>query len=62
MEMKKPDNREPLQTAGTQLYHEVWNLIERYSKESDLTVYEAIGALEAVKADMLSQLPKINRA
>ena len=49
-----------IQSAGTQLKNEVMNMVMRYGKESDVSVYESIGALEAVKADLLEMLVKHN--
>lgn len=46
-------------TEGTlQLYREIHSLIKRYTDECDLTLYETIGALEAVKADYLEARAK----
>jgi len=41
-----------------QMRDEIWKVIDRYSKESDVTGYQTIGLLEAIKADLLDQLPK----
>lgn len=38
---------------GTQIYHELHNVIRRYMDESpNLTLYEIIGALDMVKQDV----------
>lgn len=42
--------------AASQLRHELMNAVLRYGRESDVTVYQAIGALEAVKADLIDML------
>ena len=42
--------------AGSQLRRELFNVIRRYGKESAVTVYQAIGALEIVKADLIDGL------
>lgn len=49
------------ETGGQQLYHEVKRIISRLGKESELTIYEAVGALEAVKADLLDELDASGR-
>lgn len=40
-----------------QLRREIWNLcVNRYGQESEITVWETIGVLEVVKADLLDAL------
>lgn len=45
--------------AATQLKNEIENIIHRYGMESDVSVFTAIGALEAVKANLLDRLAEI---
>ena len=43
--------------ATVQLRQEIWNLcVNRYGQESDITVWETIGVLEVVKADLMDAL------
>ena len=42
--------------SSTKLYHELFNTLNRYMQESDVTIFTCIGALEAVKADCLDAL------
>lgn len=42
--------------AATKMKNEIVAVIDRYSQESDVTVYETIGALEVVKDQMLEAL------
>lgn len=42
--------------AATQLRNELMAVIRRYGKESDVSVYTALGALEIVKADLIEKL------
>jgi hypothetical protein len=44
--------------ASNQLYREIHSIVSRYADESDLTLFETIGALEAVKADYLAARAK----
>lgn len=45
------------QPATAQLRMEIWNLcVNRYGQESDITVWETIGVLEVVKADLMDAL------
>jgi len=44
--------------APTQLRREILNIIRRYGQESDVTVYQALGALEVVKADLIDMLDR----
>ena len=46
-------------TAATMLKEEISNIVERYGQESDVTVYETIGALEVVKLNLLERLGKL---
>jgi hypothetical protein len=47
---------------GNQFYHELHNTVRRWMDEGDkLTTFEIIGALEAVKSDVLDSLVKHNR-
>lgn len=39
--------------AGEKFAQEVTNTFIRYSQESDMTTYEAIGALESVKQNII---------
>lgn len=39
-----------------QLREEMYNMIIRYGKESDITVYQAIGVLEVLKFDLIEML------
>lgn len=43
-----------------QFYTELNSLISRWGKESDITVFEIIGAMEATKADLLDDLKQHN--
>lgn len=46
----------PFESPSTQLRNELMAVIVRYGKESDVSVYAAVGALEVVKADLLEIL------
>ena len=49
-------------SSGSQLYEEVHNVIRRYERESDITTFQIIGALDAVKMDIHNCLnPKKKR-
>lgn len=43
---------------ATMVKDEIEAVIDRYSKESSVTAYEAIGALEVVKANLLDALAR----
>ncbi len=45
-------------SASEQLRREFHAAIDRYSSESDLTVYQIIGVLEIVKLDMVEALER----
>lgn len=47
-------------SAAEQLYQELHRVVSRYGKESDVTVFETVGALEAVKLDMMDELKRCN--
>lgn len=48
-------------SEGNQFYHELHGTVRRWMDEGDaLTVFEIIGALEAVKADVLDSLVRKN--
>lgn len=47
--------------APSQLRREIMNIIRRYGQESDVTIYQAIGALEIVKADLIDILDRATR-
>lgn len=47
--------------AATQMTNEIVAVIDRYSSESDVTVYETIGALEVVKMELLEALANMPR-
>lgn len=42
--------------AGSQFRMEIHAVIRRYSEESDLTVYQTLGALEVVKHDLINMM------
>ena len=42
--------------SGDMLRREVHSLIRRYGQESDMTVYQALGALRVVEHDILAML------
>jgi hypothetical protein len=44
--------------SGDQLRREIHSVITRYSQESDVSTWEVIGALEAVKMDLWDGLEK----
>jgi hypothetical protein len=53
-------NSEP--EEGNQFYHELHNVVKRWMDEGDkLTTFEIIGALEAVKDDVMESLVTHNR-
>lgn len=54
-EAAKRDSFGSLQ-APSQFRKEVLAIVRRYGQESDLTIYQALGALEVVKADLLDML------
>jgi hypothetical protein len=45
-------------SANTQLREEIHKLILRAGKESDITVYQALGVLEIVKFDLIELLER----
>lgn len=57
---EEPTNHDKDPIQSIQLYREIHSLIKRYTSESDLTLYETIGALEAVKADYLEARAQSN--
>ncbi len=47
---------------ANKFYHELHNVVRRWTDEGDaLTTFEIIGALEAVKGDVMDSLIKHNR-
>jgi hypothetical protein len=47
---------------ANKFYHELHNVVKRWMNEGDvLTTFEIIGALEAVKGDVVDSLIKWNR-
>ena len=46
---------------GDHVREEIHAVIKRYGNESDLTVYELLGTLEVVKADLLEMLTNCGR-
>lgn len=44
--------------AGNQFYVEVKQLIKRYDRESDITCFQIIGALESAKMDIQEDMRK----
>lgn len=47
---------------ANQFYHELHNLVKRWRDEGDeLSLFQIVGAMEAVKADCLDALAKFNR-
>lgn len=49
--MSEPDN------GSTMVYHELHAVIKRYVSEApDMTIFQVIGALEAVKQDVMDNL------
>ena len=42
--------------VSDQIRAEIHAVIDRYSKESDVTTYQVIGALEVVKMDLMEEL------
>ena len=55
----EPDNQVP--DAGTQMKEEIERNVRRWSKESNVTVYQCIGALEVVKANLLDEILPRNK-
>ena len=47
---------DPKPNTNTQLKNELEAVILRYSKESDVTVYSVIGALEIVKQNLIDKM------
>lgn len=41
-----------------QLYVELCRTIQRYGRESDITVYQMIGILERIKLDFLNEMER----
>jgi len=57
--MSKYDNKEEsgkTLSASDQLRDEIFNMCVRYGDESDISIYQTIGALEVVKANLLDFL------
>lgn len=46
---------------GDQLRKEIWAVIRRYGKESDVSIYTVLGTLEVVKADLIEGLTETTR-
>ena len=44
--------------AGNQLYREIKKLIRRYDKESDITSFQILGALDSVRMDIHEDMRK----
>ena len=51
-----PDEGNSNEDAGTMLRRELHNVIRRYGQESDVTAYQAIGALRMVEYDIIEML------
>lgn len=49
------DGTDPSRESN-QLRHEIDNVIYRYSQESGITAYQAVGVLEAIKMSLLMDL------
>lgn len=47
--------------ASDQIVNEIGSVMRRYAHESDVTVYQLIGALEIVKSDLIEMLDKPNK-
>lgn len=58
LECKECERETSAPGASNQLRVEIRNLIRRYGRESDVTVYQAIGILEIVKLDLVDMLEK----
>lgn len=48
-------------TTGSMLRKELLAVVKRYGQESDVTVYQLIGALEVVKQDVLDMFDNLNK-
>jgi len=48
-------------TAGNQLYREIKKVIRRYDRESDITSFQILGALESVKMDIHEDMRKYQK-
>lgn len=48
-------------SAGNQLYREIKNVIRRYDRESSITCFQILGALESVKMDILEDVRAQNK-
>lgn len=60
--LQKPVEASSDFASSTQLYKELHAVVLRYTAESDLTAYHAMGALEAVKFDLTDQLHKFHQS
>jgi hypothetical protein len=49
-------NTHTQQAPATQLKQEIVNVLRRYSQESDVTICQALGVLEIVKAEMIQEM------
>jgi len=49
-------SEEPAPDGTQQLYVELCRTIQRYGRESDVTVYQMIGVLERLKLDFLLEM------
>lgn len=52
--MSQPES--PTPDGTQQLYVELCRTIQRYGRESDVTVYQMIGILERLKLDFLNEM------
>ena len=46
----------PSESGASMLANEIMATVRRYSDESDVTLYQALGAMELVKAKLISML------
>lgn len=53
---------QPDDNGATMVYHELHAVVKRYMDEApEMTVFQLIGALEAVKADVMENLKEHNQ-
>lgn len=52
------DPETPTPDGTSQLYVELCRTIQRYGRESDVTVYQMIGILERIKLDFLNEMDR----
>lgn len=53
------DSQSP--NTGDFIRNELWAVLHRAAKESDITYYQCLGALEMVKQDLIDELTSIQK-